>query len=258
MNITEKLFKQKSVQIEICPEHGKFESHNYIGHIWSKCPSCTKIEQDKRDQEIKHRNNLYRLRQWETKIGDAAIPERFRDRTLESYNATTAGQEHALKFAEAYAENFASILKTGKSAIFLGKPGTGKTHLASGIALSIMSRQGRTVLFTTVMRGIRRVKDSWSRNSSENEGQAVGAMASPDLLILDEVGIQFGSDFERNILFDVINERYEKRKPTILISNLSKDYLVQYLGGRIFDRLREDGGELITFDWESYRGKLKN
>jgi DNA replication protein DnaC len=44
-------------------------------------------------------------------------------------------------------------------------------------------------------------------------------------------------------------------KPTIVISNLAKDGLQDYLGERAFDRLRENGGKLVVFDWESYRSK---
>ncbi len=77
----------------------------------------------------------------------------------------------------------------------------------------------------------------------------------PDLLILDEVGVQFGSDTEKLILFDVLNERYERRRPTILMTNLTLEEVADFLGDRIIDRLREDGGEFIPFDWESHRGK---
>ena len=119
-----------------------------------------------------------------------------------------------------------------------------------------MHRDSRTVLFTTVMRAIRRVKDTWSRESRESETQAIAALVFPDLLILDEIGVQFGSDTERLILFDVLNERYEKRRPTLLLSNLNIDEVKAYLGERVFDRLREDGGEAIVFDWASWRGRI--
>jgi DNA replication protein DnaC len=67
------------------------------------------------------------------------------------------------------------------------------------------------------------------------------------------VGVQFGSDTEKLMLFDILNERYERRRPTILMSNLPRDEVSAYLGERVFDRLREDGGQFISFTWESYR-----
>ena len=80
----------------------------------------------------------------------------------------------------------------------------------------------------------------------------VAGFIRPDLLILDEVGVQFGSETEKMILFEIINGRYEQLKPTIVISNLA-DALTDYLGERVVDRLREGGGRMLIFDWPSYR-----
>ncbi|WP_239287691.1 ATP-binding protein [Candidatus Nitrotoga sp. 1052] len=157
---------------------------------------------------------------------------------------------HSAAFADNYADTFDDVLKGGRCAVFVGKPGTGKTHLAVGIGLRIMHRDSCSALFTTVLRAIRRIKDTWSRNSNETERQAVAAMTFPDLLILDEVGVQIGSETEKLFLFDLLNERYEKRYPTIFISNLTVEEVKVYLGECIADRLRENSGEFVTFDWE--------
>lgn len=244
---------------QFCEQHGEYEAKSFtiMGRSmpWSKCPACAAEEaaREKAAEEAKAREA--RLHAWQRKIGQSGIPERFHDRTLDTFVATTDKQRRALAFAQVYATEFDQVLQTGRSALFVGRPGTGKTHLACGIGLHVMREQNRTVLFTTVMRAIRRVKDSWSRDSRETESQAIETLVAPDLLILDEVGVQFGSDFERNILFDVLNERYEKRRPTILMSNLAVADVTTYLGERIIDRIREDGGSLIVFDWESHRAK---
>ena len=238
-----------------CSKHGYYVSTNYIGNYWTECPECMTLVKKKKEDEEKDkyiRQEQERIqRRWMSKIKGAAIPERFKDRTLDSYVAQTSGQQKALAFAKEYAENFDQVIKTGRSAIFVGKPGTGKTHLAIGIALSIMQQQ-RSPVFVTVQRLIRRVKDSW-RTKEETESEVIDAFASPDLLILDEVGVQFGSEFEKQLLFDVLNERYEKLKPSILLSNIPSEQLSDYLGERVTDRLRENGGALIGFNWDSYR-----
>jgi DNA replication protein DnaC len=255
MKPLDELLAELPTRIETCDKHGEFQSRNFIGRVWSRCPECAKEQAilEKAEKEAKERAD--RRQRWEIKIGAAGIPERFQTRTLDIFEATTPAQKHALEFAREYAANFSDAIKTGRCALFVGKPGTGKTHLAVGIGLRIMGAENRTVLFTTVMRAIRRVKDSWAKESQETETQAIAALTYPDLLILDEVGVQFGSDFERNIMFDVLNERYEKRRPTILLSNLNKDELIGFLGERVFDRMREDGGKFVAFDWESYRSK---
>jgi DNA replication protein DnaC len=248
-----KLTLEPKSRPDSCATHGVFEAKCYFGSVWSRCPTCAAQQAELERQAEREAAQQARLAAWQKRIGQSGIPERFQDRRLDDFLAATEGQLRALKFAKAYADNFERVLATGRSALFIGKPGTGKTHLAAGIAVQIMQRQSRTVLFSTVMRAIRRIKDTWARGAAESETQAIATLVAPDLLILDEVGVQFGSEFERNILFDVLNERYEKRRPTILISNLPVGEVGAYLGERIVDRIREDGGARIIFDWQSHR-----
>lgn len=236
-----------------CLKHGEFQSIHLLGSIWSHCPTCV----EENDAELAASEAAgkaeARLRQWQNKIKGSGIPDRFHDRTLESYRAETDDQREVLKFAIDYANTFDVAMGTGRSVVFVGSPGTGKTHLAVGIGLHVMREYRRTVLFTTVMRAVRRVKETFRRDSSETESHAIQSFVEPDLLIVDEVGVQFGSEFERNILYDIFNERYEKRRPSIFLSNLSVRDAALYLGERVVDRIREDGGKFVPFKWESYR-----
>ena len=239
---------------ENCDKHGVFESRHIFGKIWSVCPKCTTEQKIISDREQVEKEIAERNRVWLKRMGEAGIPERFRTRTLASYTATNAGQKRALAFSIDYAEQFALVSETGRSAIFCGLPGTGKTHLAIGIALHIMGLK-KSACFTTVQRMIRRAKDSWRKDSEESESDVIAMLVYPDLLIIDEIGVQFGSDFEKNFMFDLLNERYEKRRPTILLSNLTAKEVKAFLGERIYDRLKEDGGQCVSFDWESFRGQ---
>lgn len=238
-----------------CDRHGEFIARNWLRNVWSKCPACTAEHEAQERERAESADRQARLAAWEQRIGGSGIPERFRDRTLDTFRAETPDQVHALELAREYALGFDTCAaKTGRSLIFIGRVGTGKTHLAAGIALHLMA-QRRSVLFTTVQRAIRRVRDTWRRDSTETESHAVGTLVQPDLLILDEVGIQSGTEAERNLLFDILNERYERRRPCILLSNLALDDVRAFLGERIFDRLREDGGQAVPFDWDSHRGR---
>lgn len=238
-----------------CPVHGLYLSRCHLGDIWTKCSLCADEAKAKEEAQAQDEQKRRTRAEWEKRLGTAAIPERFHGCRLRTYIAETPEQQAALHFAKDYADSFSAVRRSGRGAIFVGNVGTGKTHLAVGIGLQVMHTHGATVLFSTVARAVRRIKDTWSKRSTESEGEAVATLVFPDLLILDEVGVQFGSDFEKNLLFDVLNERYEKRKPTLFLSNLSIEGVALFLGERVMDRLREDGGDVLPFQWDSYRAK---
>lgn len=237
-----------------CTSHGEYQSRNVFGRVWTKCPKCDEEAKAKAEQELAARDKADRQVRWEKKLGQSGIPLRFRDRTLPRFVAEHAGQAYALRFAEVYAEGFASGVPP-RCAVFVGKPGTGKTHLACGIALRIMARYGASALFTSVSRMARRIREAKSYGAEETESEAIAVHVFPDLLIVDEVGMQSGTDAEARALFDVVNERYEQRKPTIFLSNFDLVRVRECLDVRVFDRLREDGGEIVSFDWDSMRGR---
>lgn len=253
MNLAEMFGTDKTIKHESCEKHGSFESRNLFRHIWSGCPFCAAEEKAARDKDAAEMQANILHAAWQRKLGEANIPDRFKDRTLNTYKVTSDGQKRALAFANDYVEQFETVSKIGRSAIFCGKPGTGKTHLSIGIAIAVMS-SGKSVLFTTVQRIVRRFKETFRKDSSESERDVLRMLTYPDLLIIDEIGVQFGTDFEKNLMFDILNDRYENRKPTLLLSNLTAQEVKAFLGERIYDRLKEDGGQCVSFDWNSYRG----
>lgn len=242
-------------RLDNCEKHGEYISRSWIDGMWEGCPKCaeerearTKREDEKRETEAKNQ----RLKQ---KIEESCIPERFKQRTFTEYkvDASNQKQQKVFNFCLDYANNFADIKKTGKSFIMLGSVGVGKTHLSIAIALEIMSK-GYSAKFTSASKMLREIKDTYRKSSERSESEVMRDFTDCHLLIIDEVGVQRGNDYEVNMMFDVINERYENLKPTIILSNLTIDEIKQFLGERVFDRLRENGGKAFLLDWPSHRG----
>lgn len=240
----------QSTMTKVCEQHGDYEAHEYKWGV-SPCPQCWEVKIEAEHKERAKQDEIERVQRRIQYLFDrAAIPPRFADRSLDTFDATLPGQKKALEVAKNYAATFDEA--DGTSMIFCGGVGAGKTHLAVGIARELIERQ-RMAIFMSVMGAIRTVKDTYRRGSEVTETEAIENLIKPDLLILDEVGVQFGSDTEKLILFEVLNGRYENRRSTILISNLAMDKLSDYLGERVVDRLREGGGKMVVFDWPSYR-----
>lgn len=194
-----------------------------------------------------------RRRASESVLGRAAIPPRFASKTLADY-VPQSGEQVRIKAAlEQYAAEFAQdATSTGASVILCGRPGTGKTHLGCGVANELLKR-GFNALYTTASNLVRDIRATWGRDSECTEAEVIKAFVAPDLLIIDEIGVQTGSADEKIRLFDVINARYEQVKPMLIISNLDVKGVVDYIGERAADRLRENGGQAFAFTWGSYR-----
>ena len=180
------------------------------------------------------------------------IGRRFVNCTWDDYKPVCEKAAHHKDVLMRYANGFGQALKSGASGMLIGNPGTGKNMLAALVCKTIYEQRFLS-LHTTVAKLIRRVRATWRPGAEETERQAFAAFVKPSLLVVDEVGVQSGTDNEINILTEVINDRYEAVLPTMIISNLTFDKLESLLGPRIIDRLYDGGGFLLQFDWASYR-----
>ncbi len=255
------MFKPLDTKPAHCENHGDYTSNlvklpNKPEGAWSGCAECLQDHVKEQDQKIAIEAQKQQEQQRVNKVlGRAAIPKRFLNRNLSNFKVANDGQAKALSAATRYANEWDSNLQDGRCLIMVGMPGTGKTHLAIGIALEVMEK-GDTAMFCRAHEAISAVTETYSRDSKKTERQALDEFRKPDLLIIDEVGRQRGTDNERMMLFEIINRRYDDEKPTLLISNLNLEKLRGYIDAATEDRLRESGGRVITFDWASMRGEL--
>ncbi|HAT3951874.1 TPA: ATP-binding protein [Kluyvera ascorbata] len=213
----------------------------------SGCPGCLR-------QQVLEVEETLRGNRVSDLLDVAHIARRFEHCELDNYEAVNADADVNRQACEAYANNWPKHLAAGTSMVMVGSCGTGKNHLAVGLAKKIIRDHLATVLITDVMRITRMVKSTWRNDASRTEADVLDHYTSLDLLIIDEVGVQFGSPSELAILQEVINSRYESMLPTILISNLTLKQLKDSVSERIVDRVTEGGNNQLVFNWESYRG----
>lgn len=251
---------QDGICEQYCEKHGAFKqfvrtwSIPYVGikTIKTDCPDCVCDEINALRTIERDRESQAKARKIESLKSYANIPKRFAESSFDNYEESVANSK-AKRLCKAYADKWLDRKAKGGGLVLCGKPGTGKNHLACAIANQVIEEHQDEVLLTTALRIARKVKATWAKDSTESEWEAMAVYVEPELLVIDEIGVQFGSEAEKIILFEIINTRYEEMKPTILISNLSQEELGAYIGDRIIDRMREGGGVMIAFDWESHR-----
>lgn len=182
----------------------------------------------------------------------AAIPVRFAAARL----APKDGEHEAVyAAAKGFVAHFDERLKDGAGLIMTGDVGRGKTYLACAIANELAMAM-HPVLYCTTLEAVQLIKASWVQKQSEFDVYA--RFAEPDLLVLDEIGVQLGSDFEQMVLTSIIDIRSRNCLPIVAITNLRLDDLLNLLGQRAFDRLLGNGGLVLQMDGPSMRMQKVN
>lgn len=176
------------------------------------------------------------------------VPERYWKESFETYGAETDEQKNALEQSRCFLED----VKCGKfcTLIMLGTVGTGKTHLACGI---VREYGGLYRLAPNIVEEIRRAK---SFTAKETEADLLENYGRAKLLVIDEIGRGVAGTDEQYMLYQIINERYNRRKPTVLISNQTKRDFLNYIGIAAADRLTESA-KTVEFKGQSYRATLR-
>lgn len=230
-----------------CERHGRYPARGrerfgeglYSREVvsWIGCPACAA---EKREAAL---------------YDSANIPPRFRYKTLSAYVPCTQAMNLWTYMLECVA-HLDEMISAGRSTLICGNPGTGKTHLACALLIAAV-KANRTAWYTTIRDLIVAVRSTWGKTAEATEAEVVTRLCSYDVLVIDEVGVQSGSDNERAILFSVINGRYNNLKPTILISNETPKTVRWVIGDRAYDRLRENSGGAFNCEWTSYRPNAK-
>jgi DNA replication protein DnaC len=245
-----------------CEIHGDYQQKFIPDHfrtgaeiITGRCPGC--VQQIKKEEQRRNEANAKYARQHHVKHCVTQFqkntPKRFLNCTFENYTPDCKEANAAKKAITSYVEKFDSIGANGAGLILCGKLGTGKTHLAISAGVEL-AKKGKEVSYINLLDLIRWVRSSWN-NDSFSEDQILSRLSKYDLLIIDEIGVQNGTENERTILFDIINSRYENMVPTFIISNLKLDEIKQLISERSVDRITDGGGGTIVFDWDSHRNK---
>ncbi|HSP35233.1 MAG TPA: ATP-binding protein [Thermoanaerobaculia bacterium] len=179
------------------------------------------------------------------RIVSASIPKRYAHCTLDTFVERTT----ELKNAKTRVQEFADLWPQsdeGRGLMLIGPCGVGKTHLAVAALTEIIrtSKPGK-LLFRNFQDLIQEIQASFNSDQVPSKSELLGPMLEADLLVLDELGSQKPTTFVQDILYYVINTRYNEERTTIFTTNYAEtaegkeETLADRIGARLRSRLYE-------------------
>jgi len=236
----------------MCSRHGEYPVRTIAGLFGSPpialgCPECGKAAADaERQAERSERVSGLMAR--------SRIPEEYQGRSLSTFPTALPAQRQVtdnLRTWLARYDELRATAKRGSWLVMLGPVGSGKTGLACALMHELLQR-GRGCVYHTLTSLRRWCWDSRHRGSSESD--AVESISRVDLLVIDEIGASTASDAETALFGEIMANRCAGHRPTILISNLSREQLLDRLDERVVDRIGQRAAWIMC-DWSSLRGR---
>ncbi len=148
-----------------------------------------------------------------------------------------------LKDIKDYVKNFP---KVHANLLLIGKTGTGKTHISTAIAKEIIS-QGFDVIYDSTQNIISDFESDKFRSGYRDTVQKSEKYLECDLLIIDDLGTEFSSQFTVSCLYNLINTRQNRGLGTIISTNLTPKELAATYEDRIYSRIVGSGYHVVPF-----------
>ena len=157
--------------------------------------------------------------------------------------------EKNLEAAKEYANNFG---KSDKNLLLIGPTGTGKTHITTSIAKVVISK-GHSVIYDSAENIVSDFEADKFKSGYVQKESVSDKYLECDLLIIDDLGTEFQSQFSSVCLYNLINTRQNKGLSTIISTNLDSKKLAERYDGRIYSRIAGNDYYILVFGGNNHR-----
>lgn len=234
---------KKIITQQQCPEHGSYQAEE----IWlgdelksrEMCPVCAREQAKREEAELEEKRKQERQARFAKRKAFARIPLEYREKGFDDFLITNDSQGKAFNLANRFVSGWEKAKEGGYGLLFVGNCGTGKTHLACAILQALMERyEDFMPYYYRTSEVFSALRKTYVPGSFKTEEDVIQQFCAMDLLVLDEIGVQKGSEAERRTLFAILDARMGNKKPTILLTNLNRKELEEVIGERLYDRIR--------------------
>jgi DNA replication protein DnaC len=118
-----------------------------------------------------------------------------------------------------YTANFENAKKEGVGLyLWSAQKGSGKTMSVCALANELLENDYQ-VRFATSARILQEIRNTYSNTTTYTESQMMSDLKTCELLIIDDFGVEKITDWVREKMYEIINERYLANRPTIFTAN---------------------------------------
>lgn len=191
------------------------------------CPSCGdtgwRPVSDEPGAAVR-RCECYAAHDARRRLEEARIPRRYRGVKIDNFHLYK-GIDGSLQEAKLIADKFAAGFPPAKPVglLFEGSPGVGKTHLAVAILQRLIEEHPISGLFVDYRDLLRSIQDSYNPVSETSELEILRPVLRADVLLLDELGTRRPTEWVRDTVTQILNDRYRNERITLVTTNYADE-----------------------------------
>lgn len=197
------------------------------GYIITKADSCADIMTPCDCQKINQAKSV---------IKNSGLSECFENMTFENYDAYDEQTKLAKEIAMKYVLSFDKIKNARKNSLLLcGQVGAGKTHLCMSVSNNLLNK-GVSVLYMSYREAITKLKQNML--DEEYYNREISKYKRAGVLYIDDLFKGKVTESDVNIMFEIINYRYQKSLPIIVSTEYKIKRLLSFdegIGSRIIE-----------------------
>jgi DNA replication protein DnaC len=178
-------------------------------------------------------------------LESAQIPERYRDCNFQNFSDNHASLTRAKQIARDFVDTYPAV---EAGLLLVGPAGRGKTHLACAILSELAATKGVAGMYADFSDLLMKIQTSFRSDADASKESILQPYADAELLVLDELGASKPHPWVLDVLYNLLNTRYNHKKVTIVTTNFEdepdtaageRDRLEDRVGSRIRSRLFE-------------------